>query len=563
MEEGSNRFLFVNDKRKSNKKKKHEPPVSVCEYGLYPVNHPMNIDDFKFDLRGNFLKRLSKLYYDISQQGKKISIEKSKDKLSPKLFIRDVLTEYTVRNIFDIKTQNKLIHIINTIIKSLYKKFYEETGIELFFIYRGGNILKLYKDRFESILPGLSRDLFNQEFGKYFKNSDIDFYTVVKNRDILKEEELYMVNIYIQMMCYYALYISRIFIMNNFNLFEYCKLNSTAMKMDFNEILNKLNVEKLKSDSEMIQKSKFIGLGFNEFMYMKEDTIQKVLDRPQSNIISSDLETWKQYKLSRSTGKRDINIDPKDNSVDINDIDYFQEPLFKIDFEKNMKELINKNKILEYYISNNNEIYSQDTYIEFGLVRLMINFVVVYKNNGKYGITNGPSELFDLSIGRPGDKSYNVYRKDTLTTYQFEYDEGMKDEIFIPKLETTILDLVNILFFPQTFPWEDEKYEKRLYRLLILVFVKQISNHTLSQTKKMLLSKRAKKIVLDGEETFETLLFRNEEMKHRITPQQNKNYKDYINKYNQIIKKLLNVLNKLSTFVKSDKQVKEEEIYDF
>jgi len=591
--ESSDRFLFVTDSQKRKKKSrlskpsrytkaktpvrfgdrsgrrkyrrtKSRHPVSVCEYGIYPENQPMNIDDFKFDLRGKFLERLNKLYYDISEQGKKISIKTTKDKEpSPKLFIRDILTEYTVKNIFDIQTQNKLLHIINTIIKTLYDKFYEETGIRLFFIYRGGNILKIYKNSFESILPGIAREIFDDEFGKYFKNSDIDFYTVVENRDKFKDEELYTLNIYIQMMCYYGVYIARIFIMNNFNLFEYCSLNNTALDIDFDHLLDKMNEEKMKSESSDVQNTKFVGLGFNEFVHMKDGyKLSDVLSQRQSKIIPSDLQTWKQYKQVRNSGKRDININPVEEQVEINTIDYIQPPLFKIDFTKYMKELIHKNKILEYYISNNNQI-SSEGYVDFSLVRLMINFVVIYQRHGKYGITNGPSELFDLSIGRPRDKSYNLYKKDALTLYRFEYENGLEDQILIPKIETTILDLINILFFYNVFPWEDEKYEKRLYRLMILIFVKQISNHTLPQMEKILLSNKKTKYEDGKEDTFETLSYRNEELKTKMDKKQKKKFKEYINKYNEIIKKLLKVVERLRIFVDSDNQITEREIYKF
>ena len=77
---------------------------SICDYGFYPINEPMNVDDYKFKFKSGFLTRLSKLYDHIRKDGKKFQIE-DEQKISPKLFLRDILTEYVVKNIF----QNLLI----------------------------------------------------------------------------------------------------------------------------------------------------------------------------------------------------------------------------------------------------------------------------------------------------------------------------------------------------------------------------------------------------------------------------------------------------------------------
>lgn len=554
---------------------------SVCNYGIFPVNYPMNVDDYKFEFKNKFLDKLSKLYDKIREDGDKFIIEDS-HKISPKLFLRDILTEYMVKNIFDNKTQNNLIHIINKIMTSMYDQFYKETKIRLYFVYRGGNIIKLYKNTFENILPGIAKKIFKEEFDEFFKNSDIDFYTIIGGAKDLTEDEIFVINSYIQMMCYYGLYVARIFIMNNFDLFEFCKFNRLTMKEDFQQLLNKMNEDKKKSEHEEIQNADFIGLGFNKFMYTKEGyDFKKILNLPENKIFSEfihnvdDISVYENYKKYKKSGRFDINISlvssetttiRVENSVESNNISYFQDNLFKEDFEKMIEALVKKNEIFDYYITNNNEIYNKEEYVDFSLVRLMINFTIVYKRGNRYGITNAPSELFDLSIGHPDDKVYYVYTEKGIVPYEFKYDDPKgtsekKDTIYVPAIPTTIIDLIKILF--GGYPWEDPKYRKRLYRLMILIFIQELSNSTIEEMEDKLKSNQEREYKDERDNDFETLRYRNRQLKKSLPKKYQKEYKEYKQLYKEINTKLLNVLKKLKTFRDKDQQILERDIYRF
>jgi len=547
--------------------KKNAEFESICNYGIYPINLPMDVDDYKFKTKPGFLNHLSELYEDIKKQGDKFLIE-DVQKVSPKLFLRDILTNYVVENIFQNETQNDLIHIINRVMNSMYDEFYKLTGIKLYFVYRGGNILNLYKTTFEEILPGQSKKIFQEEFDEYFKNSDIDFYTVIQDANKMSKLEIFSVNSYIQMMCYYGLYIARIFIMNNFNLFKFCKYNKVSMAEQFQELLQKINEEKNKSEFEDIRSAKFIGIGFNEFMYLDDKkSLDQILHLKENKTFSEfihnadDLEIFENYIEYGKSGRKDINISPHENAADINTLDYIQKNLFKENFQKEMKELVTKNKILDFYISNNNEIYNKEDYVDFSLVRLMLNFVIVYKNGNKYGMTNSSSELFDLSIGHPDDKVYNVYTDKGIVAYDFKYGDDKEDTIYVPRIPTMIMDLIKILF--GKFPWDDPKYQKRLYRLLILIFIQELSNSSIYSMEKKLRSKKMKPYKNELDNTFETILYRNKEMKENVTKDLIPKYKEYIETYNQIIQKLLNVLNKLKGFKDANRPIQKKDIYIF
>jgi hypothetical protein len=538
---------------------------SICEYRIFDR---MNVDDYNFTAN---LSNLKKMFNNITRSNRVLKID-DVTQLSPKLFIRDILTEYTVSNIFKIDSQNKLIHIMNKIMKSLYDEFYERTKIRLYFVYRGGNILKIYKNNFEAILPGRARKLFKREFDPYFKNSDIDFYTVVGEHKKFSKSKLLEINKYIQVMCYYGAYVARIFIMNNFDLFDYCRANTTALNLDFEYLLERINKDKENSSLSEVQEANFIGLGFNRYMFMKKGyNIDDILNLPpefkSTQFVNNidDISVFENYEKYGKSGRFDININTEEKSVNINTIPYHQNNLFHEDFSKYMDEMIDKNGILDYYITNNNKIYNQEEFIDFSLARLMINYVAVYERNGKYGLTNCSSELFDLSIGRPGDKMFDVYTEKSIVLKQFKYKnekgEDLVDEIYIPNVDTTIIDIIKILFEYREFPWEDAKYAKRLYRLMILIFLNEFSDYTIPQILKILKSKKTRKYKSSEDTTFETLRYRNKELKKKIPKEYEREYEEYLNTYQEILDKLINIVSELKTFIEEDKQIQRKDIY--
>jgi hypothetical protein len=578
LEDGKYLLSVINRNNINGNNNNPEKPITLCDYGV----KDMNVDDYKFKTKTDFLENITKIYTRImNYESDKLKIYGTSS-VSPKLFIRDILTEYTVNNIFKTNTQNKLIHIINKIMKSLYDQFYKETNIRLYFVYRGGNILKIYKNNFESILPGNARKILKQEFDEYFKNSDIDFYTVIHRHQRFSNEKLLEINQYIRTMCYYGVYIARIFIMNNFDLFDYCRSNTIAIDKDFDELLNKINESKETSEIKEVKESEFIGLGFNQYMYMKpgieKEDILNLCEEDRHNEFTKgadDINVFENYEKYGKSGRFDINIqmsedlleennpDPDAVDVEINGINYLQENIFTKDFKKDMILLISKNKIFDYYITHNNQIFNEKESIDFSLVRLMINYVAVYERDGKYGLTNCSSELFDLSIGHPRDKMFSVYTEKSITPYKFKYNkdnDNKTDTIYIPDVDTTIVDLIKILFEYKEFPWEDSKYKKRLNRLLILTFLNEFSKSTVPQMIKIVKSNKMRKYRDEYDTTFETLLYRNNELKNRVPSKYKQEYDDYLDSYQEIINKLINIMSKLKSFVEKEKKVRRKDL---
>jgi hypothetical protein len=172
----------------------------------------------------------------------------------------------------------------------------------------------------------------------------------------------------------------------------------------------------------------------------------------------------------------------------------------------------------------NDQAYRPE-YLDFSLGRLMVCAVIVYrKQDGNYGFFRIAGEFIDMSIEFDGDfksklqKHYNMYGK---------YDEKIKDvgelvlnNILYIKIQNFILDLYGILFIKMDRPWDDPKYEKRIWRFIYFEFI-DFLHHA--------------KITNNGKEIFKFMGFKGDDPKTDPTTnddimseQNRKNFEKYI-----------------------------------
>jgi hypothetical protein len=541
-------MISYNNKNKNN----------LCSYTC----EKMDPDQYKFILKTKIIKNIDTLYEIINDEEESILIEKKRKdtEVNPKGFLRDILTKYVVNNIFNNKKENDIIHIINIIMKHLFEEYYIKTGVRLLFVYRGGNILNLYKTNFEQYLPGIAREYLKEEFDQFFKISDIDFYTVIDRGEYLDKNKVKEINKDIQIMCYYGLYVARVFIMNDETLFEFCKFNNEYLKKQFLEIVNEFNEKKEESGKKEVKKSNFIGLGFNKNVFVTNPIHANINDCENEFIKGMKENVLEDFIKFGKCGRSDINIDIDESNKNmiINKVKYELPDLFTEKFSDLTDKLVKKDKILDFYISNNNKILNLERSQSFSLSRLMINFMVIFERDGKIGFTNASSELFDLSIGDPDDSGYEIYISKNLTKYKFKYDNDKQDTIWIPKIDTTILDLLNILY--TNYPWNADKYEKRLYRLLLLIFVDQLSKNSIYTVLRNMRSNKMRENIDDDNIDFEYLKYKNKQMKKDLLKKDVKNYNQYVLLFNNIIKKLEKVLIKIKKYINTLGKFEKEDI---
>lgn len=419
--------------------------------------------------------------------------------------------------------------------------------------------------------------MMKEYFDQYFKSSDLDFYIILDNpNNIYNNEQIKKINDDIQGMAYLALNIARIFIINNKDLFNFCIYNIDYIDELFDRLLNRINDidEKQKSQNDDVMNSEMIGLGFGNHLYIKNNQID--IDNLNVNQIPSfitgtdDSNTLKNYQENNKSGHYDISIHPINLSDDtshevdkilISKINYCGiNGLFSDNFGPIMNDIVDKGKILDFYISSNSNIENKKDQQHFRLLRLMINFLLVYKRDEKYGVTNVPSELYDISIGEPDDRIYDKYTIDGITKYTYKY-EDKSDTIYIPTIETLIVDLNVILYEYRKYPWSDPKYKKRLYRLLILIMINQLMKSNLYDVKKDLLDSNSDSNLPDSnlpktkpvEFNFEYISFVNERIRQDVLQEKDETisakYIDYINEINNTKNKLLDILITIENYI--------------
>lgn len=131
-------------------------------------------------------------------------------------------------------------------------------------------------------------------------------------------------------------------------------------------------------------------------------------------------------------------------------------------------------------ISFNNTILTKTT--DFDLYRLKLGFSA----NNNYASDNFASELYDLSIIRPQDhttsnhfhKHANIYSE--IITLKYKKNNIQNEyKLRIITSQYVLQDILDILFIPNIFLWNNVKYDKRIARLGFLYssYIDEINDH--------------------------------------------------------------------------------------
>jgi CRISPR/Cas system CSM-associated protein Csm2 small subunit len=120
----------------------------------------------------------------------------------------------------------------------------------------------------------------------------------------------------------------------------------------------------------------------------------------------------------------------------------------------------------------------------FELIRLRRNFKLeVNGKNQDKSFVNVPLEIIDVSI--PHGQDYGLKKLATgnldvlVHTYTFKHtEEGRKNATMFtfkaPSLQYQLKDLHDLLFYQNEYPWYDMKYEKRMIRYFMTLFLYQL-----------------------------------------------------------------------------------------
>jgi ribosomal protein S18 len=416
---------------------------------------------------------------------------------------KDIMTDLTTTHF--LKSEQNVANFIELIFKLMdnsidyYKKKSNIRPNDIIFIYKGGNALKSIYLKYLYETAGVSADEMYSVFHRYFKKSDADFQIYINpNLSATKWDKVY--NDMIDLSYLVVNRVRMIFQLYISEYFDYYGYNDDVQKKLLDEYLNKLNKTDIPEDINFKKNPKlkdyeffygidFVGLRYrNDMVTLNNFDPYKILASEIAKSPIKLVDDYKKYKYNFN--KSDILVVDDPENPNTRTLIYKINPLYEqnnsptidkyLKFDKDLQKQIDDiSKGNEMYISVNRSICfgTSEFVTKFALIRMKANFTAFFKTpENKNGLINIPGELIDISISHKDatemDNFYNNLDK-YVDKYKYVGRFGIENQ-FNFKAYTPIYyikDLHKMLYQEHKYPWENEKYEKRLYRLFFLYLI--------------------------------------------------------------------------------------------
>jgi hypothetical protein len=363
-----------------------------------------------------------------------------------------------------LKIQTLLIYLLQSVTEPLLNRYNEIYSIKSRFMFRGGNVLKMYKDSLEN---KNEKQFIKKNFGEFFEFSDIDFMVYIQDENDMTANERREHRDKIQLLIHYSLSICRDLIKYYTELQNKIDINSKELFHEVDNIKNEL-------ENELISSSTITEL---IFLFINNP----IKDLNPTEVTNTKLYS-KNYQDYKFFGYNDIVTLTVNNQLRPKFIVNTPTEEYIIFKDDQLNQIIQSNletsPIQYFYITDNDRVKNIESNIFFRLSRLLVCFGVQFTNGDVFGLINTFGELYDVSIINKGDIMYNIYNDRTTEMIDLKFkfqNDNFKFKVRIPKLETSIEDLIRILFLNR-FPWSVPKYEKRIYRLYLLLYFRERKN---------------------------------------------------------------------------------------
>ena len=362
------------------------------------------------------------------------SIEQTSEYKDDNRGLKDTFTDFV--NDVILNNENSLfnfLYIITVLFQDAISVYKIKKGLkenDIFFILKGGNVLRFVAKNFLFDISGGTSDILLNYYSKFFKRSDADF-SIIINPKLDNYENIFDD---ISLLSYNLLkYIQSIFDINKTRFFEWYKYDDIQKTHLLNELYKEINELDL-SKNDTWKNRQITGLAF-------ENT---------------------------STNTNLSYINPPDVAVRFKD-------RFNLNTDTLLWAIDNTND--EIYVSYNEALsFMKDRLIKFNLIRAKYGFSVHYydKVKQKNDVISIGGELIDVSVGHRDDeyvsKFYNSVEK-----YISLFELSISDTRFFKFRSYSLIylfkDLYRMLFIDAKYPWQDRKYVKRLNRLFYVGYI--------------------------------------------------------------------------------------------
>lgn len=365
-----------------------------------------------------------KVEHDFIDVGKDV-----KDETRP---LKDIMTKLVVEKFFE--SEDTLYRFLNLVYREfddLLAKYREARGLtyyQAFFIYKGGNILRIIANEFLLELPKSAVREISEFYAPFFKRGDADF-SIYVDPEVEPYNDIYYE---VSLLAYLMQVRLRNKISANlddyFNFFRY---NPDYQARLLEPYLNELNEVEAFRDM-------FDGLRVGDAQVGNAPTYMPNNDA-----------TLRFVNL-----REDWLTDPRQAAIGV-----------ILPAERNPTIMsITHNNTLDFYGM------TTDTRIRFALTRTKIIFTA-HQYDGRTKNIGG--ELIDVSVPHSVEFSMESFYKNVAnytTQYKLKYKEQQLS-FTAYSIDYLARDLEKILFEQFRMPWDDRKYAKRVNRLFYLNFV--------------------------------------------------------------------------------------------
>jgi hypothetical protein len=343
---------------------------------------------------------------------------------------KDISTDFIVKHF--LSTDNSMFNFLQLVYSMFYscieefKRLHNLEKWDVFFVYKGGNVLRIISNDFLRELPHIASYKINEYYESFFKRSDADFSIYIKptldNYDLIYSQ-LTTLSYYLQVK------IREEFYQHPTKYFEFYKYNKEYQTSILKEYYQKIKDSKAIRDmnNTIFYNRSFDGIVLGEVSYPE-----------------------KLIRHSNYIGHKDIGLQMDNNDIVMYELEGQKSSLF-----------IQANETLDFLAAN--------ARTKFNLVRTKLDINYVF--DGKTVEIGG--ELIDVSIPHRLDNNVGHFFEHTDYVEKYQLSKGKNDVLtfYSYSLQYLVEDLEYILFRFVNLPWLTPKYEKRLNRLFYLYFI--------------------------------------------------------------------------------------------
>ncbi len=393
------------------------------------VNHHHKIKSIE-----SIINAVTQKKFDVSNKHREYKTfkmdEDPEDEIKP---LKTVATDIVVEQFF--QTESTLYRFLNVVYSNFneaLKMYRDMKGIkenDLFFLYKGGNILRFVSHEFLKEIPASANEEIHKFYAPYFKRSDADFAIYISpyvdNYDTVHYD--------MGLIAYLLQHrIRSIFLADPGRYFDFLRYSKEYKDKVLAEYFPKFNsVEGFKFDNLSFLDSNSNKHDGNMYLTQPDFAIEFLNDTP------SNVEMAGNFRM----GTR----------ANIYDSDSFM--------------TVSHNDALTFYTGLN-----KDRKSHFTLVRTKIFFTLTRDDNSQIKVGG---ELIDVGIDYTDDvKNVHLVEnfKQSIADYEIDHDE-CKLKFKSYTIDHLVYDLEEILFEKAKYPWFDPKYNKRINRLFYFYFV--------------------------------------------------------------------------------------------